>query len=140
MRWLYVVPEVIREIEGKGELRSAAFAQAQAFLEGGSLTYSFNRRPDAMMRRLAPRKRKAPPDVWEMRIRYPRPGARIYGLFAGRNIFIGTEFVERDQTSGDMSAEILRSRAVWQNLFQGYPAIVSEQISEYLDAHVHKAI
>lgn len=78
--------------------------------------------------------------VWEIRTVRPDPGIRTLGLFAGKNIFIATNYVSRDQLPGwntpEWRAAKKRAQACWRNLFPGYEPLRSKDIHELIDGAI----
>ena len=65
-----------------------------------------------------------PPAVWTISSRAPKPGMRLFGMFAAQDVFIGTTLYERQKLGGKKSPtwkEAIRTcRAEWRNLFGNY--------------------
>jgi hypothetical protein len=81
-----------------------------------------------------------PPPVWEIRSRKPKPGMRLFGMFADVDVFIGTNLSNRidldNENSPAFKAAIRRCRTTWTNLFHtytphtGYPYANKETVQD----------
>lgn len=62
-------------------------------------------------------------EVWEFRIRDPRPGLRIFGRFSEKDTFIAltTAFREQIGADDDWVAEIERCKREWRTYFPTFP-------------------
>lgn len=62
--------------------------------------------------------------IWEIRSVEPEPQIRVFGMFADKDIFIGTHYVERDilgdWDSFEWKNEIKRAKRIWDSLFLAY--------------------
>ncbi len=67
---------------------------------------------------------KARDEVWEFRSRNPRPGIRIFGRFAAKDIFVAFGWAERPDLGGPQSRAwrdaMVRCKTDWRNLFPAY--------------------
>lgn len=85
----------------------------------------------------------AAPRVWEIRTRQPRPGYRLFGMFAETDIFIGTNYSDRlslgNERSTEFKAAIRASKASWRSLFNTYPPKVGDSVTDYIKENVTDA-
>jgi hypothetical protein len=82
----------------------------------------------------------AAPRVWEIRTRSPKPGYRLFGMFADADIFIGTNYSDRlslrSERSSEFKSAIRASKATWRNLLGTYPPKIGVGINEYIKKDV----
>jgi hypothetical protein len=80
-------------------------------------------------------------NVWEFRVREPRPGARILGRFAEPDTFIATNWLNREdfldpKTQQDDQRrwrdEVVRCGAVWRQLFHSYEPYVGSTLHDFI--------
>lgn len=112
-------------------------ADIENYITNGRVTVSFQKEPDATFRRLSP-KRGKPPNVWEMRTQKPKPGSRLFGLFAAPNVFIGTDIQPRDMISKNFEAEMKAANSEWRKLFGCFQPLVSENHHDYITEKAHR--
>jgi hypothetical protein len=128
-RLLYVSSEIQNWLigpwpdEGQEYRWKVLRADLEAFVEGKRMTLSRNRQ-------LAPRthchlaqlKRPAE-EVWEFRLRRPKPSIRVFGRFAARDFFVALTWTYRldlgPQGSEVWDSEKQRCVAEWRRLFFG---------------------
>ena len=136
-RQIYLSPEIKQAIDGSRRNRtiSRRFGQARALLEtfvrGDLIVARWPPDKDvaAMVALLDPENE----NVWEFRIGEPRPGLRIFGRFAAKDIFIGTNCYQReDLPEGDWPQEIKLCRHAWDSLFPTYPPLSGTGIHDFI--------
>jgi hypothetical protein len=80
-------------------------------------------------------------NVWEYRVGNPRPGMRILGRFAEKDLFIATNWVNREDfrdpvTGQDDSRkwrdEIVRCKAIWNQLFPTYQPFGGNTLHDFI--------
>jgi hypothetical protein len=75
-------------------------------------------------------------EVWEIRCRDPKPGIRILGRFAERDVFIALVWKERlqlhDLDSREWRDAILECKTKWQHLFHAYQPMTGNYPHEYI--------
>jgi hypothetical protein len=75
-------------------------------------------------------------EVWDIRCRDPKPGIRILGRFAERDVFIALVWKERLQLRDFGSREwrdaILECKTNWQHLFHAYQPMTGNYPHEYI--------
>lgn len=154
-REVYVVPEISRLVldgpwgDGDEEERWVKVAEALAwFIEGRLVSVpernAYHR--DAFMLRL--RQVRSwwwpPPEVWEIRVRAPDPGIRLFGRFAEWNTFVAVAWHDRGALGfpGTWEGRIawrfaaLQCLARWNGLFAPYPPLRRE---DYPDGYLSDA-
>lgn len=137
-RQLYLVPEIKHAIDGSRRSKTVKrrFGRARVLLE----TFV---RGDRIVARWPPAKNVSAmmalldtedQSVWEFRIGDPRPGLRIFGMFAAKDVFIGTHCYQReDLPEGDeWPDEIKLCRHAWRNLFPAYPPLSGSNIHDFI--------
>ncbi len=133
-RPIFLIPEVSERIVSplKDEAVEMAYVRADLdnFVGEGTVHLAFSAGPkNANFRRLHDKKRKSR-KVWEMRTLSPKPGYRLFGLFAAQDVFVGVDLIPRDMV--DFEGDISRAKNVWQKLFGTYEPLVSEDINDYV--------
>lgn len=82
------------------------------------------------------------PRVWEVCTRAPKPGYRVFGMFAETGIFVGTNYADRlslgTEKSREFKEEIRICKARWRSLFSGYEP-KSGAIGEYVTGELTDA-
>lgn len=136
-REIYLSPEIKQEIDGSRRNRviNRRFGHARALLEtfvrGDMIVARWPPDKDvtAMMALLDP----ADKNVWEFRIGQPRPGLRIFGRFAAKDIFIGTHYYQReDLPEGEWTQEIKLCCHAWNSLFPAYLPLNGTGIHDFI--------
>jgi hypothetical protein len=99
---------------------SQAAAYLDAFIERSSITIPPNSRRAgyAFMSRLEP----PPEELWDIRCFGPKPGLRIFGRFADKDVFIALTWNYRENLASDVEYAKAGDRAVrqWGMLFASY--------------------
>lgn len=111
------------------------WADFDRFIEGRLISVSLNspysKPRTTFMARLDP----PADDVIEIRSRDPRPGMRIFGLFADKDVFVALTWEYRENLGGPRDKEFNREREIckaeWRKLFNTYPSINGSRIDEY---------
>ena len=74
-------------------------------------------------------------EVWEMRVRDPKPGIRVFGRFAAQDTFIALDWWKREDLAGPQSKTwrdaIVGCKTQWANLFPAYNAFKADPIDDY---------
>jgi hypothetical protein len=74
-------------------------------------------------------------EVWEIRSRDPKPGLRIFGRFAERNVFVALNWSDRTslgpQGSREWATAIRTCKAEWRKLFATYEPISGMPLDDY---------
>lgn len=107
-----------------GVLRS----DLEGFILGRPVSFGVGRDKTCMLKVLSPWS----DEVWEFRSREEKPGARVFGRFAGPDIFVATGMMDRADT--DFRIEMRRCKAVWRQLFDTYPPHSSSDPHDYVTA------
>jgi hypothetical protein len=110
-------------------------ALLESFLQGDLFTVRFPPAKNArvMIALLEP----SADEVWEFRARRPH-NVRLFGRFAGRDLFIATNWRWRenlpnaDGIDDRWRDEILTSKATWNRLFPSYAPYNGTEINDYL--------
>ncbi|MBF6567436.1 MAG: hypothetical protein IVW54_01010 [Candidatus Binataceae bacterium] len=82
-------------------------------------------------------KRLHPPgdEVWEIRSRHPKPGIRIFGRFAEKDVFVALQWSNRSNLKGPGSREwrdaIERCKTEWRRMFYAYKPFTGNYPDEY---------
>lgn len=83
------------------------------------------------------------PRVWEIRTRQPKPGYRLFGMFAETDVFIGTNYSDRlslgNERSPEFEAAIRTCKARWRALFSTYPPKFGNSATDYIKENVTDA-
>lgn len=132
-REIYLPPDIKETITNPNVDRRFGRAQAmlEAFVRGDVFVVRLppKKNVTAMMALLDPME----DDVWEFRIREPKPGLRIFGRFAEKDIFIGTHCYVRDELPKDKWAhQIKLCRHEWKLLFPAYPALSGSNVHDFI--------
>src|SRR5699024_4113055 len=108
-------------------------ADLDFFTEGGELAIAeapFGKSRTSYLARVAP----VEDELWDIRSRDPRPGIRVLGAFAERDVFIALVWDHRSTLGGAESREwrdfILRGKTAWRTLFETYKPHSGESISD----------
>jgi hypothetical protein len=129
VRCVFLSKEINDLVHGPWENKDAAEvfgkfrADLDSFLAGRVISVAKNPRKakTAFLNRLENERGK----VWEMRQRRPKPGIRILGGFAEKDIFIGLTWSPRAPLLGYGSRNwrdaIEESKVSWRNLFLTWP-------------------
>ena len=74
-------------------------------------------------------------EVFDIRSRDPKPGVRVLGCFADKDIFVALAWDFRENLGGPASREwrdfIERSKAEWRKLFNPYPPHKGATLHDY---------
>jgi len=137
-REIYLEPKIKEAIDGSARNKTVArrFGRARALLEtfvrGDIIVARWPPDKDvgAMMALLCPDVK----NVWEFRIGEPKPGLRIFGKFAEKDVFIGTHCYQREELpKGDQwPHEIELCRHAWDGLFTAYPPLSGNSIYDFI--------
>jgi hypothetical protein len=142
VRHMFVTTEIynaLNEIEDlplKEVKRIARWrADLDAFSNGSEITMSFKpyKKPSStFMARTDP----VSDSIWDIRSRDPKPGIRVLGGFSEADVFICLDWGYRNQYGGPGSKEwrdfIVRSKALWTQLFNGYKRVSGENARYYV--------
>jgi hypothetical protein len=118
------------------EIRSGRlWADFDRFIEGRLINISLNspysKPRTTFMARLDP----TLDDVIEIRSRDPRPGIRVFGRFADKDVYVALNWEYRERLGGPQNKEFDREREIckakWRQLFPTYPSINGSHINEY---------
>lgn len=72
-------------------------------------------------------------EVWIMCFRHPRPGGRLLGRFADKDIFVGTEIDLRENLAGDNYKQAAdRVISSWDSLTNRISPVRSNDLNDYL--------
>jgi hypothetical protein len=75
-------------------------------------------------------------EVWDIRSRDPRPGMRVFGRFAAKDLFVGLIWAERPSLHDFDSEEFTRAarkcKTDWTNLFHPYPPLRGRYPDDYI--------
>lgn len=109
-------------------------ALLEAFMYGGRVTATFDKKPkQVMLRRLQPPKHELP-EIWELRVLQPPPGVRLFGAFAETDVLIITGIANRIEA--DFASEISAAKADWKSLFPNHSPLVSKDHHVYISARI----
>src|SRR5712692_673204 len=74
--------------------------------------------------------------VWDIRSRDPKPGIRVFGRFAEKDVFVALMWCERLPLGTANSREwrdvIEQCKTEWRNRFHAYQAICGDNVHDYL--------
>lgn len=73
-------------------------------------------------------------EVWEMRVRAPRPGVRVFGRFSERDCFIALTVANKEElvTNESYRREMERCKREWKRLFPSYEPLHGEVADDYI--------
>jgi hypothetical protein len=111
------------------------WADFDRYIEGRLISVALNnpyRKPNTTyMARLDP----ARDDVIEIRSRDPKPGIRVFGRFADKDVYIALNWEHREKLGGPQDKEFDREREIckakWRQLFPTHPSVNGNQLNEY---------
>jgi len=117
------------------------WADFDRFIEGRlisvSLTDPYSKPKTTYMARLDPLE----DDVIEIRSRDPKPGMRVFGRFADKDLFVALNWEYRGNLGGPSDKEFDREREIckarWRQLFPTYESIGGRDIDEYFADTTH---
>ncbi len=141
VRVMFVSREIASLLDGPWQSRDFEIragrlrADLDAFTEGRILavaTHPYKKPKWAYMAQIDP-----PADeVWDIRSRDPKPGLRVFGRFAEKDVFVALLWRRREDMGGRESKEWRDSResckAEWRKLFLSYPAFSGDDNHDYL--------
>jgi hypothetical protein len=129
-----------REIPRMGALKG----DLEGFVSGQFLTLAMtpHKHKNAMMGRLSP----ASAGIWDIRSRKDRPGIRVLGGFAGRDVFVALDWRPRSvriegfdkeplgdsQKSLSFDLAALKVEELWAEALPGLPRIIGDDPGDYL--------
>jgi hypothetical protein len=72
--------------------------------------------------------------VWEIRVRDPKPGVRIFGSFTEKDVFLALTigFREKYKTDADWVPPIERCKRTWRTYFPTYTPLSGSQPDDYV--------
>jgi hypothetical protein len=72
--------------------------------------------------------------VWEIRVRDPRPGIRIFGRFSEKDVFLALTIGLREKykTEADWVPDIERCKKIWRTYFFTYKPLSGSQADDYI--------
>ena len=155
IRAIYVVPDIATQLSDASEGRLppaqeeqwTQVAQSLAwFIEGRLVVVPKEDRYSGnafmlRLRRLARRWAAPPREVWEIRIKDPKPGMRLLGRFAAYDQFIALSRYDRMELGDPWKtwegkkawwAAAVQCKALWSNLFNGYQPLTGAYPDDYL--------
>ena len=111
------------------------WADFDRFIEGRLISISldspYSKPKPTYMARLDP----PHDDVIEIRSRDPKPGIRVFGRFADKDVYVALNWEYREKLGGPKEKEFDREREIckakWRQLFPTYPSINGSRIDEY---------
>lgn len=106
--------------------QATLLADLDHFLLGKPITFSTGRERTCRMKVLDPWTE----EVWELRSRGEKPGARVLGRFAEPNCYIALCMEDRDEL--DFKTEIRRCKAEWRKVFHTFPPYSALSPSDYI--------
>ena len=138
VRHVFVSEEVRVALQGPWASRELErrFARATAFLDGFTegLSMSVRFPPSKAVAAQVALLENANEEVWELRIRDPKPGIRLFGRFSERNHFIALTWASRKdlETDDDWIREKERCKREWRRLFPSFPPHTGIEPNDYL--------
>jgi hypothetical protein len=135
-RWIYVSPELYREIFNRRD--ETAFrmlsAQFQNFILGKTIPVALvSDHKDAQWARLGP----AGHEVWESRVRDKRHYLTVLGRFYELDTFIGFNLYDSPlKGKSQWDGEKVRCQADWAVLFPATPPVYGVTIHDYIGTNV----
>ena len=139
VRHVFVSPEINGAAQGPWddadhEFRCGRLRQYLDRLTEGMLVSvgrdPFKKKADAFLVRLD----EAEDEVWEIRVRQPKPGIRIFGRFADKDVFVALSWLGREVLTNDKEWRDAREncKATWRKLFPTYPAHTGDDFDKYI--------
>jgi hypothetical protein len=122
--------------DSKEELRAGRlWADFDRFIEGRliriALNSPYSKPKTTYMARIDP----PADDVIEIRSRDPRPGIRVFGRFADKDVYVALNWEYRENLGGPQDREFDREREIckakWLQLFPSHQPISGNNIDEY---------
>ena len=143
-RVLFAARALYEEIKQAGDQNDSdsfrigqLLADIEQFTSGRAITVGYGSDDHCMMKLLAP----TVDEVWEMRSRDPKPSLRVFGRFAGPDVFIATHKARRRDLGGwgseEWAIEIRRCKALWRQIFPSYQPFSGSLASDYITENVH---
>jgi len=85
-------------------------------------------------------------EIWDIRSQDPRPGLRVFGRFAGRDVFIGLGWAPRSRDwagknplgprdSQEWKVEIAQCKREWHRLLHPYRPLEGNELGDYLSGN-----
>jgi hypothetical protein len=114
----------------------ARFGRARAYLDtftSGDLM-SVRMPPSRSARAMIALLEDAKDQVWEIRVRDPRPGTRIFGRFAEKDVFLALNvgFREKYKTDADWTPDIEKCKRTWRTYFPTYKPLSGGKADDYI--------
>lgn len=132
-RWLYVTQEIDALLSGNGDPAlgfPTAFGESviSGFCQGWYVTVTRQKNVKAHLKWLT-----GHDEAWVMVFPKPKPGWRLFGRWASKNLFVGLLCLPRGECAPD---SVYQQRAVemiaeWQSRFAADP-LRGKQVSDYL--------
>jgi hypothetical protein len=80
--------------------------------------------------------------VWQIKSVRPKPGVRVFGFFAAKDLFVATHYVFRkgmkNFNSKEYEVEIRRGKAIWRQLFPTYNYMSSNSLTDLATGAIHE--
>lgn len=139
VRTIFVSAEIYAAVQGPWqepdhEIRCARLrAYLDRFIEGHVVSVGrdpFKKKADAFLVRLNERE----DEVWEIRVRQPKPGIRVFGRFAERDCFVALTWLGREMLDDPHAWRNAREKckAEWRRLFPTYDAHRGVDFDDYV--------
>lgn len=132
VRTMYAAADLAKQILEPDSFWTLAYPNAilradlDHFLTGGLMPFAVGRERTCRIKVLNPWE----DEVWELRSRGVKPGARILGRFAHPDVFVGLCIADRDTM--DFSIEIRRCKAEWRKLFATHQPFSGTKPDDYI--------
>ena len=137
-RSMFATDEVAGALGGpwKNQDEATKMGRARAYVDtyiSGDLM-SVRMPPSKSVRAQLAQLEPASEEAWELRIRDPRPGVRLIGRFAEKDVLIALTVAFRDDldTPAKWSAEIERCKREWRILFPTFPPLSGIEANDYI--------
>ena len=135
-RWIYISPDIYREMRRRSSERSfrKLSAQFQNFLMGRTVPIALELdHKQAQWARLDPQS----DEVWECRVRQTDPELRVVGRFASADVFIALDLYERPELKGrkKWAQAKVRCQCRWASLFPCHPPLHGRFPHDYVRAN-----
>lgn len=76
-------------------------------------------------------------EIWEFRSRDPKPGVRVFGRFAEKDVFLALWTELKENIDEDYTDEKEKCKKVWRKLFYPFKPFTPELGGEYLTGAVY---
>jgi len=130
IRWVYVLTDIHAALRSGKSFQARAEAETTIawFSAGLIVTVSCQRARSADLKPV-----EGTDHVWSMAFRKPKPGGRLLGVFAARDVFVGLGLYHRDELGGAAyGVEGLKAQQRWEDETAGMDRVRSLAANDVL--------